>query len=874
MSEHGAIASYRGYRIQGLYILNRILEPGLNANSIFIPEGIEDLAIQESNTLREIVQVKSYNGLSLSDLEPAKEGSFFHRAINYIKQDPCPKIRIVNVGPIGKELENAWRGDKNASSSITNKLLQYGFTQDQVQEIFEHIEIISEDENNLTSIAFNQLQSILTGTDPENAFDLLRQWLADCSEARTPISINDLIIKINAVGQFLADRAHYHKEWFTNIEPIEDYLIKGDQKAILQGEFFAGVSVRYEHILANLDFHRSEKIDAVHKGFSKSNIVIIHGASGQGKSTLAYRYLHDYYSDYSRFQIQLIENRQHVHSTATALSGHANALKIPLVVYFDVSPRDQDWFELVDRLTNQPFIRVLVTIREEDFRRTNIPSHIDFEDVNLEFNEEEAYQIYERARDSGFELEHLTFDDTWDAFGEEGPLLEFVYLLTQTITLRQRLEEQVDRLKNEVRNKELAPDELLLLRLVAIVTAFEGRLYIPSLIDSLDIPEPTLTLHNYEKEYLIRMSPDNVFIEALHPIRSEIIVDLLSDRAIYPWINLLEMGLSHTLEEDWETVILQALIKQTDLEENILSAARNLSPSSWNGYAGLIRCFLWVGVKKYIDKNHHLVNEAQELMGPAWFFILDLNFAGEDAGSIEGWWNNLDNLISDDARVRIEEIRGNQTPKNEVFQIVEGWLMEQDNQPKPPESSQDWGNVAETLYWTSRFGCSDKFFEVISDELISYSFETLSLGDFSELAFAFYKCKPDWLLKWLEENDEKIKIRLFEEYRIILLDHQDQTITIHFLSYPEEHIETKEYVTEEKNSIHDATMERIQVLRYLFPEFEKYGSQGYGHQVPGLGDNHDDSVKIGIPKYLLPPKWPIRVNGIATGLLRSPGNVG
>ena len=252
MSEHGATASYRGYRLQALYILIRILDYSHDNEYIFIPEGIEDLAIQESDVLIETVQVKSYDGLTLSNLSPTKKGSFFHRAIEYIQQESRPTIRIDNVGLTGPELHDAWEGEKEAGDSITKKMTKQGFTSEQIQLLFNYVELISLDEENLENQALMQLQKMVTGVDPENAFDLLHKWLFDLSETRTPLSANDLLDKVNSVGKFLAERAHHHKEWFTNIIPIEDQTIDGEQKKALQEEFYAGASTRYEHILAEL----------------------------------------------------------------------------------------------------------------------------------------------------------------------------------------------------------------------------------------------------------------------------------------------------------------------------------------------------------------------------------------------------------------------------------------------------------------------------------------------------------------------------------------------------------------------------------------------------------------------------------------------
>ena len=71
MSESGGSAALRGYRLQTLYILSRLM----NAEShehLFRPEGKEDLDIYTSDgQLLETVQVKAYTpSLTLSDFFP------------------------------------------------------------------------------------------------------------------------------------------------------------------------------------------------------------------------------------------------------------------------------------------------------------------------------------------------------------------------------------------------------------------------------------------------------------------------------------------------------------------------------------------------------------------------------------------------------------------------------------------------------------------------------------------------------------------------------------------------------------------------------------------------------------------------------------
>ena len=68
MTASNATPAYRGYRLQALYVLSRILNlnPSENSNLVIQPEGIEDLAVFDDDNLIEVVQVKALtNDLSL-----------------------------------------------------------------------------------------------------------------------------------------------------------------------------------------------------------------------------------------------------------------------------------------------------------------------------------------------------------------------------------------------------------------------------------------------------------------------------------------------------------------------------------------------------------------------------------------------------------------------------------------------------------------------------------------------------------------------------------------------------------------------------------------------------------------------------------------
>ncbi|HEY3362683.1 MAG TPA: hypothetical protein VGK06_12945 [Methanosarcina sp.] len=103
-SNDDATPAYRGYRLQALYALFRILDQEGFNNLVFQPEKWEDLSIQDENgNLLEVIQVKSSPLLELSSFKE----SFFQRIYTLIKRQNPPQIIIVSYGKVGREFRLA-----------------------------------------------------------------------------------------------------------------------------------------------------------------------------------------------------------------------------------------------------------------------------------------------------------------------------------------------------------------------------------------------------------------------------------------------------------------------------------------------------------------------------------------------------------------------------------------------------------------------------------------------------------------------------------------------------------------------------------------------------------------------------------------------
>lgn len=875
VNQRGAPAAYRGYRLQALYTLDRLLDASICDNLVLQPEGKEDLDILQGDRLIEVVQVKSYDSLTLSDLEPEEADSFFKRIVRLASEDSQLRILLVNFGTVGPQMQRAWSNANPQRRTIAAKLKKAGLTDEGVAIIFDRVELIDLDETEVRERVFVFLRESLVGVDAESAFDLLNFWLYLKAEHHTPITYQEAIGRITTIGRFLAERHAYHQEWFTSIVPLEELLIEEAQRKALRTEYFAGIAARYEHILANLDFLRPRWLHIIENSFKEHNVVIIHAASGQGKTTLAFRYLREHYPANWCFRIELIQNRQHVLSITRALAGFAAAVQAPMAIYVDVSPRDTDWPELVQRLAPNPFFHVLITIREEDLRRSILPAAaFGYADVELAFNSEDAQEVFERATGTLSERRFLDFDEAWDVFGGQGPLLEFVYLLTQTTTLRDRLLSQVAYIRDEIRNNRRPIEELRLLQLVAVASAYEARINVKTLAQTLPLPDLAWSLEQFEREYLVRLSEDRSMVEGLHPVRSRLLVEMLSDLALSPWRDIATVVLPLLHEADLESFLLHAFVERPTEELVLLGSVRAHAWQSWTGIAGIGRVQIWAAVRAYIDANRSLIHETYDSFGAAWWIILNFDVVGVAGNANEEWVRLFGQMIPPQRQQQIVSLQARQASKADIFSQVKEWLAQYQSFPRSPLTAHDWRGVVQVWSWLVWMDIAHMECFELDDNVLDSSIPNLDIETISDISLALFRRDPTKHATWLARHEAIFHTRMAQEYQIVALESNDQTLTIHYLldtqfraSSSELKQTTPNDASDNGNLLHAETMERLRLVRRLLPSYEAYGTRAYGHN---LGDIMplpvDDTRKEGVSASVLHPSWYLSPNTIAYGL--------
>lgn len=860
MSNSGAKAALKGFRLQTLYILHEILQ-SRDSELIFQPEGNEDLAVYQGEQIVRTVQVKALNvPLTLSHfIEPEKTDTFIHRSLNLLNGKNSPRVEVISFGEIGKELVSAWsKSDNNRETNrdkIRKKLTNLKISGSQVDRLFDCLVWHPVKEEKLNQEVSKYLSKTLTSGSIEYALSLLTSWLYVASENRTKITHEMLFEKISSIGQYFAEREAHHLEWFKSITPLEN---KKDIENIgLEQEFYRGVSTRFSHIQANLDTIRQSQLTVIDDKFKNSKTVIVHGASGQGKTTLAYRYLFEYIPEPWRLQVNFIEDRIHAQSIALAIADQLAIFDATLYLYIDVTPRDPDWTALVKALLEKPNIKILVSIREEDLARQNVSNdQLGFPElVQLNFSQEEAIHIYLSLIEKGVAKPYPSFEQAWLGFGGNGSLLEYVFFLTQTESLRERLSCQVSRLRAEVREGKLEASAIKFLSAAAVATSYEARVDIKSLVKTIEMNDPQGTFNLFEDEYLIRLTNDKANIEALHPIRSKLLSEVLVDPEFSPWIDSALSVMPSIPETDLETFLLYSFVENPSEFPKLFDAIKSLNVQTWGAVAGIGRALLWFGIRNHVIENKEVINAARLFAGyDGWSMILQRDIGGavekdpvEDLLDILG--KNNPTALSN-----AKTMRKQLSDPEPIYQYLKEWLTHTSNAFLEPNSSSNWSGMGEVLLWMGRFDIVNELnLNWLTTIDIEKTFEDIL--PLSNLTIGLFYFSPKLYLSFININKQKITSLFQKSTNTIWFEEKQNNPTAHYI-IPDAKLNSDQHPD---LPLHEMSGARATILRRLFPDQEKYGTQGYGHQNILMDLPLDESCK-NIIKSALPLPQFVSVN--------------
>jgi len=820
-----AIAALRGYRTQFLYSLHYILS-SLSKDLVFRLEGEEDLDILDSSgQLLYAIQLKNLGKpITLYDILSEHKTSFIKRFLaKYSDSTPI----LVSYGEVSQELKNLKNHKDTISEKETQRLKKYKITTHEWKLVKNKIQFIEINEEEIADEIEKLIKSNFPEVDPIPTIGFLLNWLQFIAEKQQPIKTRDFYCKIKDFALYISERIAIHIQYGLVLKPLHKVSTENADQTLLEKEFYNATLTRYQHILLGLDVNREKHLETINNELKKQNVIILKGASGQGKTALLYSYVHNYVNDWLSYELNIQQDPVITQQSIQAIASISKKLEISTIFVINVNPNSTDWLQIVKESAHLNHIKFLVAIRNEDwYRASAVGIEFEHKEIDLFLSKEEAEIIYTKLNERNKITNFTDFEQAWIQIGDDAPLLEFVYFITQGNSLQNRLKQQIQQLRNE---SDIGHNhQIEFLRIVSLADSFGAKIDISKLDSNIDYQ---FIIEKLENEYLVKKSLDRKYIQGLHIIRSQKLLEILFDEFTTYKEEYACRCIALIEEKDLYLFLLQMFHFEILKYDQFISTLNSkIIVRNWSVYTSILKSFIWLGTKKYVEDNREVINECRTICSDAWILFTDFLF-----GSNYDKNKMLDILkVDEEVRRKINDINRRLLPNQDVFNLATEAINQIEFPKEAPSTVFGWKSFGEALFWLKKIHNKKEKLSIFDNSKFESAFRNMDSKSLSKLMLGMYTYSVEFdaiRKKYVDIFIEKIK----KEFDIIYLSVDDYEVSICYI------IDILNNDVE--RSTNDFIVGILDIVRTALPDKKQFNSQGYGHRLQTLALDYDDTHK-------------------------------
>lgn len=842
---HGAV-NIAGIKYQLTYALFRgfdLYKP--DAPDSVQLEGIEDVDIMSGHKhvelkgfrmSNEYVQVKTSK--KAWDWSKFASSRIIQNFLPVLSVDPSATLLIVtNFGYTGT-LDEYVKFCSGSRSTLSNKAKcnlrdlckRAGYPNVDTVQLTKHISFDRISDEELTkrvtgaiTTAFN-----LTTANADLYFCVLMSRFVDLAAKRAEVHRNDL----EAIRLFVQEKIDMgsinpamQNGWLERLNYVKEAHAE---------DYYEGKKARPGHILANLDVRRPDWEFRIHEALQRSRVCIVRASSGQGKSTLLYRYAYEHYYQETTFVVKRLSDESMVGPIKQAIVSRQK-LGLPILIFIDnVDAGLQFWHRLAAEFAGQE-VYFLVTIREEDWHRySGDASGFVWEVVTPSLSLGEAQNIFSQLRKKGKIASGVPSAEwAYEQVADSQLLMEYTYLITHGKMLKDRLNDQVQEMQRLGEDRA----KLQILRLISVAQAYGATVTSKAILQFVLFErDPDLTLRSLEREYLL--FTDGV-CEGLHLIRSQHLIPLL--HGIIPVENTM-IELLQILDPDNLASFIRSTFADSILDHARLLAAliSKCQQEPLNIVNKIIEALFTASEESYYRLNKTFFDAAFDQIGTPGIFILCLGTLPFQTINL---LENLKGVFGEDHPnyLLLSDLKNKFTPRqwNERYEVK--FLRSLIATINADNRIRDFTQISAFLRWCQNAGISlDRILPIFTAydwrEQI-YQADLISAANFLTALHDHARENYDRFLV-----SEKASLMSFFKLAsdTLLISEQNGDIYIEFI------------IDEQKGRLspNDQAVERLRILRKFFPDYQHYCSQGFYPSLLGLQPPVDDTKKA-IPNEAL-----------------------
>lgn len=297
--------------------------------------------------------------------------------------------------------------------------------------------------------------------------------------------------------------------------------------------YYEGKKATPHDIVLGLPVRRTGLENEIKKSIQEYRVTVIKASSGQGKTTIALQVAYDLQEEYKIYQLLWCNDSKELDNIVQYFKSRVKLGEKLLIIIDNLDIQLAEWNRLAQLLQEEIsyHYKLLITTREDDWYNycgdlSNVKA---LQVVKLTLNEKEAQSIYEvlyRAKKL-----HNSITDwrkSWYKVADKKLLIEYVYLLTHGEMIAERIENQI----SQISRTDTGRIKCEILRKICFADICGIKIPVKKLVRSLC--ESTLCdygelLKSIENEFLVRVDRTEKYVEGLHPVRSQHIVDKLHE---------------------------------------------------------------------------------------------------------------------------------------------------------------------------------------------------------------------------------------------------------------------------------------------------------------------------------------------------------
>lgn len=820
---HGTV-NIKGIDFQIHYSLNIALNLLLKDEPLesVTMEGIEDIDVKPYNADNIYIQIKTSE-------KPWYPNQLSDPLINFIalndKTGTANQFQLVTDFEQRESIKKLFSKESTLSekAGLVNEGLKWKpikakqITRTQLETVILNTEIKSTTKHFLINDSIVKLVSFLN-IHPDEANNFLLSFLykfLDWSHERKTITKTDIYNfkirffenksrsqKFETYGRGLIDRI----SWSEDTSPTD---------------YFEGKKTRFGHIALGLDVKRTKWLNKIQDTFSKTRICVIREASGQGKSTLALRYAHDFWNREHSFVVKVVETAEHAEQISNYIKS-LSELGLPInVLIDDINQTKSQFTKIIQNCASYP-INFLITSRNDDYHYFGSMGDVSLKFITPYFDRQEAILIFQNLEKQN-KIYNGVINSDWAYERISSPkcLIEFIFLITQGQMLEERLTEQISEIRKNGKN-----DKIDFLRKVLLADACKAPININHLIirgqPNIDYQAIIQSIDNEFIHF------EDGYIRGHHWVRTAHLLKILHDKYANSAITALQT--ISLIDDNRKSIFIGSLSEIPDFDVNILiqNFKHITDKADLKTYLALVSGIFKIGEYLFFLKNKQVYQEAYDKFNEGVLILFNLKFLPTQQINPFG-------LFGDNANLKdMEELSDKILNTQRGFSYVS--LFVQSNDFKCELNDADLDLAGEFLDWSYWIKENILSLNQVEKLIRSSKIFDLNMNSFSLFSQSFYRLYPEKHTKWFVENKGKI-LKKLETNLNGTISLRGDSVEIIYSEY------------NKSETLNDATMKRLDAIRSAIPFCKMY--KGHHTLMPiitsllkiGYRDAYDASKK-------------------------------